>query len=452
VTLCDVSAPNGGGSSPSQTTGACPGTITYPSWYHATGLTQGPNIDNADTCNYTNGNCYVLTDRGTFNYLQTQNRAQNLRIVVRDNAAAARGGENFLVNSFHAYVLSPAKFAGNSNVSINVAGATAFLDWVTSPAGQAASKAFLAPESPFLPSASPALTGNAVPATVTAGTPVTVAGNLKNVVPGTPVLSGETVTVSTPAGAVASATTDAGGNYSITFTPVASGAFSVGTKQIAKVEDATLNPVFGDLLAPSSTSVGTMTVQSLIKVSQVTTAYRRATVSGTVAPDRHANGIVTISARKRGSRGALRNYAKESIGGGTYSIQAKLPPGSWEIQARFDDAGQVLSSVASTVTAKVPGASSVKVSRVREDAGDVTVAGSVSPAPSTTGGYVKLLARRGQAKFRAVGRKYAFAKGRRTYALHAHLSRGKKWQLRVEYVHKGTIDGSESKTRTLRVR
>ena len=60
----------------------------------------------------------VTTDRGTFNYLQTQNRAQNLRIVVRDNSASARGGANFLTNSFHAYVINKDRFAGNGNVRI----------------------------------------------------------------------------------------------------------------------------------------------------------------------------------------------------------------------------------------------------------------------------------------------------------------------------------------------
>ena len=71
VSTCNVSAANGGGTVPSTTTGDCPTTATPPSWYHTTGLTQGPNVLNADACNgySTSNDCYVLTDRCTYNYL-----------------------------------------------------------------------------------------------------------------------------------------------------------------------------------------------------------------------------------------------------------------------------------------------------------------------------------------------------------------------------------------------
>ena len=83
--------------------------LSYPSWYHATGLTQGPNIVNGDACNYPTGpnNCYVFTDRGTYQYLKSTNAATNLRIVTRDNSPSSRGGEPLLVNSFHAYAIDP---------------------------------------------------------------------------------------------------------------------------------------------------------------------------------------------------------------------------------------------------------------------------------------------------------------------------------------------------------
>jgi tungstate transport system substrate-binding protein len=450
VTLCDVSAANGGGSSPSTTTGACPANIAYPGWYHATGLTQGPNIVNADACNYPGGNCYVLTDRGTFNYLQSTGAVQNLHIVTRNNSASARGGETFLINTFHAYVLNPAKFAGQNNVQINVAGATAFLNWVTSPAGQAAVGRFLgdANDPPFLPSASPRLSGTALPATLDAGKPVTVTGHVQNVVPGTPVLDGVAVTLATPAGTVASATTDAGGNYSLTFAPVANASYTVSTGQITKVEDTALNPQFGDLLAPSTTALGSMTVQSAITVSKVSTSYRRAVVTGTVAPATHAHGVVTITATK-GAKTV--NAGTAAITGGTFSVRVKLAPATYRLQARFDDPGQVLSALAAPRTVKIPGAAAVKVSHLRVRARHVTATGSVTPAPTSSGGYVRLLGRYGKHKLTTIGAAVKLAKGKRSFRIERKLSRH-DWKLQVEYVHKGVIDTAKSKARSARVR
>jgi ABC-type tungstate transport system permease subunit len=458
VQTCNMSDATGGGTRPSTVAGGtcgAPGS-NNPSWYHETNAQQGPNIDNADVCNYPQaaGECYVLTDRGTFQFKQSTNppTATHLHIVTRNNDPAARGGGNFLVNSFHGYVVNPSKVPASANV--NVAGATAFLNWVTSPAGQAMAERFLSEggDAPFLGSAAPALTGTSLPASVNAGTPVTVTGNIHNVVPGTPSLSGEKVSIGTPAGEVASTTADAGGNYRLTFTPDRNGAYSVSTGQIARIEDASLNPVFADLLTPASKSVGTLTVQSAIAVADVRTAYRRATVSGTVAPGVHTNGIVTISAR-RTSKASFVNFAKAKVTGASYSIPVKLSPGKWEIQARFDDTDRVLSSVAATKTVTVPGASSVKLTGARAGGRKLTVRGSVSPAPASPGGYVKLLTRRaGKGSYRAVGRKVKLAKGRRTFSIEARVGGSGRWQVEVEYVHKGTIDSSRSRARSVRVK
>ncbi|MDX6665179.1 MAG: tungstate transport system substrate-binding protein, partial [Solirubrobacteraceae bacterium] len=198
VTLCTVSDANGGGSSPSTAGGSCPSSIPSPSWYHATGLTQGPNVINGDTCNYNGGGCYVLTDRATFDYLQSTGAIHALQVVTRDNDASARGTNTLLVNSFHAYAINARKFAGQPNVQINSAAATAFLDWVTSPEGQARVGAYLGTtgDAPFLPDASPAITAKALPRRSAAGKPLVVRGSVANVVPGTPPLAGVTVTLS----------------------------------------------------------------------------------------------------------------------------------------------------------------------------------------------------------------------------------------------------------------
>lgn len=269
VTTCDVSAANGGGTSPSTTTGACPTSINYPSWYHATGLTQGPNILNASTCNYPGGNCYVLTDRGTFNYLQSTGQATNLQIVTRDNDDTARGGQTVLVNSFHAYGINPAKFSDSPNVDINTAAATAFLNWVTSPDVQKEIGSYLADQgAPFLPSAAPTITGGPSATKVATGKKVKLSGSLTNVVPGTPALAGGTVRIfrvlpgtglPTPK-LVGTAVTGAKGRFSLTIKPTKTAYYIASTQAISQIEDASLDPVFGDLLAPASARIGKVKV------------------------------------------------------------------------------------------------------------------------------------------------------------------------------------------------
>ena len=138
--LCAVNATSGGGDTPIAPAGvtasgdpcpnggALPTGSALPSWYVATGLTQGPNVIAANACNFPNGNssCYVLTDRGTYDYLASgtdpAGSIPGLKIVSRDNDAAAPGGANELINYFHAYVINPAKAGETVNL-------TAAQDW-----------------------------------------------------------------------------------------------------------------------------------------------------------------------------------------------------------------------------------------------------------------------------------------------------------------------------------
>ena len=82
LALCDVSAADGGGMSPVNSSWLngkpCPdsGTVNStgaPSWYFVNaGVTQAANVIAADSCTQGSsgaGTCYVLSDRGTFDYL-----------------------------------------------------------------------------------------------------------------------------------------------------------------------------------------------------------------------------------------------------------------------------------------------------------------------------------------------------------------------------------------------
>lgn len=270
-TLCQVGTDNGGGYSPSTAPGACPSSISYPSWYHATGLTQGPNVEAGDVCNFTSGanDCYVLTDRGTFDYLESTKALTAMRIVSRDNSASAPGGATLLTNYFHAYAINPAAVPASSD--IDVAGAEAFLNYLTSHAAQSAVSAYLTAghidTPPFKGDAAPIITSSS-PKTrsLRSGTRYTVHGMLINVAPATPELAAKEVKLVAVHGASTTTLrrvkTDAKGHFTITFKAQTSGTYRIETGRIKQVEDASLRPTFSDLLAPSSLSLGHFTVRA----------------------------------------------------------------------------------------------------------------------------------------------------------------------------------------------
>jgi tungstate transport system substrate-binding protein len=271
VQTCTVTDADGGGTTPSTTGGDCPaiGSVTTPDWYQVTGSKQAANIQAANACSMGHDDCYVYTDRGTFDSLASQGLLPNLQVVTRDNAASAVGGSTLLVNSFHAYAVNPAKFADQPDVTINAEAAKDFLNWVTSPAAQAAVGTYLADvdSAPFLPSASPSITVTKAPKKVAKGAKVTIKGKVANVVPGTPALGGVVVRLSGirvgksgPSAPLAKAKTNAKGVFTIKYKATRSMRLTLSTGKITKIENASLDPVFGDILAPSTANAGTVKV------------------------------------------------------------------------------------------------------------------------------------------------------------------------------------------------
>lgn len=291
LALCTVGTNNGGGEAPivpnvvadgatcpggTAATATSPTGANIPSWYLSQNLGQGPNVvaTNACTSGQSGANsCYVLTDRGTFDYLTSGTDPgitgiPNLSILSSDNDASAPGGADELINYFHAYIVNPAA----PNETVNVPAAQDFLNFLTSPSLQSQLASYLPVTAgdpggpPFVADASPFLTASGIPSSIAAGTPITVSGNLTNAEPGYPALAGQPVTIDEIVGGlpvpVAGGNTDANGHYSIQFSARSSGAYQASTGQISQIENASLNPVFGDLLSPAATTPVTMTVQS----------------------------------------------------------------------------------------------------------------------------------------------------------------------------------------------
>ena len=110
-------------------------TVDKTTWYKETGSGMGPTLNTASAMN-----AYALTDRGT--WLSFKNRG-DLAIVVE--------GDKALFNQYGVMLVNPAKHA-----HVKKEAGQKFVDWVVSPAGQAAIAAYrINGEQLFFPNAKP---------------------------------------------------------------------------------------------------------------------------------------------------------------------------------------------------------------------------------------------------------------------------------------------------------
>jgi ABC-type tungstate transport system permease subunit len=466
LTLCTVSAADGGGMSPISSTagvangGPCPdsGTIISshaPGWYFINaGASQGANVIAANACTHgPAGTCYVLTDRSTYDYLASGTDPAGsipaLKIVTRGpQSASAPGGVNALVNYFHVYIINPSK----PGETVNLTAAQDFVSFLTSQAFQSQLKTYLPTTDPagppFVADASPNLTVSGFTKNYNAKKPMTVKGTLVNAEPGYPLLSGETVNVQQIVGGVpltvASGKTNSTGHYGIKFTPSSTGQYEVSTGSISKVEDSSLNPVYGDILSPAATSPVKVKVHAAISNLRVESQGGKALVIGTVFPGTgHVKGTVTVFARAVGQTGAFKKVAADRMATnqGNFAISAPLADGSWEVKVKFEDPKQgVVAGTSRTVNVAIaPGpASSVGLNSVKTHKGGFTLAGTATPS-GESGAKVELLRLNATpgapARFTVFGTA-ALGAGKGKVTFRAEVRRG-TWALQLEYVRPG---------------
>jgi tungstate transport system substrate-binding protein len=434
VDLCVVSAADGGGMTPINTTnsgnvtngGACPtaapdsGSVSgpdLPSWEQINGTptTQAGNLVDTNNCSGTGivtGACYTLTDIGTWDYLSSGNSPSgtaavatgNLQIVSRDNSASAPGGANALINYFHAYIINP-NVAGET---VNLPAAQDFVSLITSPAVQARIAQYLNTTSdpdgaPFKATASPGLTESGLATTVAAGTPVTVTGQVTNEEPGFAAVSGQPVTVNEVVGgtpiAVATGTTTATGSYSITFSPPSTGTYTVSTGSISLIENATLSPAYGDILSPASTAAALLVVNGTAAITSATASPGRASVAGNIgpaAPD--GNATITLLSRPAGSKSAYTPIGSQTLtkGQSTFAVNGNLSGGNVSLVVQYSDPGQLTSGTSAATTLTVPRstvAAKKAFSKFTLKGTKLTLKGTLAQAPvATTGTVVHLYA------------------------------------------------------------
>ena len=465
LTLCTVSAADGGGMSPIGTAGfvngnPCPdsGTVNStdaPAWYFINaGSTQGANVQAADACTHgPAGSCYVLTDRGTYDYLASGTDPAgkiSLKIVTRGpQSASAPGGVNALTNYFHVYIINPSK----PGETVNLTAAQDFVSLLTSQAFQASLKTYLPTADPggppFVADASPNLkVSSGLPKNYHAGKPVTVKGTLVNAEPGYPALAHQTVNVDQIVGGVpltvATGKTNSTGGYSIKFTPTSSGQYQVSTPQLSVIENATLNPVYGDILSPASTSPTKVKVHGSTSNFRVQSQGGKALVLGTVAPGNgHAKGTVTVFARAVGAKGAFKNVATDRLATsqGNFAISAPLGAGAWDVKVKFQDPKQgIVAATSKTVRVTIGAkpASSISLTSVKTRKGGFTLSGTATPS-GESGAKVELLRLNATpgapARFTVFGTANLGA-GKNKTTFNAKVKRG-TWVLQLEYVRPG---------------
>jgi ABC-type tungstate transport system permease subunit len=361
--LCAVSAANGGGETPIAAgngvtadgqkcpgSGALPIGPALPSWYAATGLTQGPNVQLADACtsfSSGSGSCYVFTDRGTYDYLLSGTdpaaTIKSLTVDTSQNSVSAPGGANELINYFHAYEINPSK----PGESVNAAAAQDFLNLLTSTSIQTAVSRYLLntgdPQgAPFVPDAAPII-GGGLPQRVTEGQRVTLTGTVANAEIGYPAVGDVPVTLDWILGGtpipIASAPTSSSGAYRLTFMPHISGVYELSTPQATQIENSSLNPPFGDILSPAATT------PMSVAVAAPAPRFTKLSVRGTdvvakgalaAAPIRIHGTIELLAQPAHGGHPRRIAHAVVRPGKRTFRLTASLQGGSkWRLMLKF---------------------------------------------------------------------------------------------------------------------
>ena len=474
LSLCVVSAADGGGMSPVGSAALngqpCPdsGTVQSPhnpSWYFINaGANQAANVIAANACPPANapsgtGTCYVLSDRGTFDFLASgtdpAGSVPNLKIVTRGpQSASSPGGQFALVNYFHVYIINPSK----PGETVNLTAAQDFVSYLTSSDFQSQLKSYLAATSdpagpPFVAAASPNVTVSGLPHNYHAGKPATVTGTVTNAQPGFPAPSGATVTVNEVKGAlvvpVATGKTDSTGRYSIKFVPPTTGSYEVSTGQISMIENSTLNPPYGDILSPAASTPVKVTVNAATANLRASSQGGKALVLGSVLPGTgHVKGTVTVFARAVGKKGAFHKVASARLAAtqGNFAVSAPLGAGAWQIKVRYQDPRQVVAAGSRTVNVTVAPRPASRVSlrslQVTKQ-GAVTVGGAVAPA-GVSGAKLELVALNtapgAPVRFKVLATAKLGA-GKTNATLHAHLKHKTRWVLQLEYVRPGPAPG-----------
>jgi tungstate transport system substrate-binding protein len=341
------------------------GTKEDAPWYHKGGGGQAETVQLANQCPFGGGGCYDITDRGTFNRLSGEGVVSGLKIVSEKNEETAPGGINLLTNPFDVYIVNPAKV---TNVTINVEGAEALVEYLTSEAFQAKLASFPNTTSPaFFADAHP--TGTVKPSftqrTVGANAALTFSGTLASALPGAPLLAGQPVrlqrlkSLDAETGpiyqTIAHGVTTATGTYKLRTHAARGGVLRIETPKA--YPSFTVEPLLAvGSLSETDFAVGKLAVRAKVGVKGPQVAGSVVTLSGTASPsrERDAGAQIVVLGRKQGQHQMHAVHTLRPGKGSSYKVNVKLAPGKWNLRVRYRDPGAVLPATSRAVSVSVP--------------------------------------------------------------------------------------------------
>ena len=336
------------------------GTENDASWYHKAGQGQAETVLLTQQCPFAGGSpdCYEMTDRGTYNRLVANGSVTELQLVSQDNEASAPGGSNLLTNPFSFYVINPAKV---TNVAINVEGAKALMDYLTSEGFQEKLATYPSAASPaFFADAHPNLSSTSASGTFDAGGKFTITGSISSKLPGAQAVSGVAVNLQEassgqPYVTIASAVTGADGSYSVQGTASTSGSL--------RVEMPNTNAAYPSLSVTPLISSGGLTqtfaaagqisvrptpppplVKGSVGLKKPTKKGRVVTLNGTLSPavTPSSSAVLVVQGRKVGTKQKFHRLKKvRAREGVAYKLSVKLKAGKWKLRVRYQDPGAI---------------------------------------------------------------------------------------------------------------
>ena len=316
-----------------------------PAWYHKAGLGMADTLRLTQQCPFTGGGCYTITDRGTLQQLTSNGAITALPVVMDEQSANARGGENLMLNVYNVYAINPAKYP-----SVKLEGALAFMDFLTSKSFQRSLGRFPSAQQPgFFPAAFPGVTlTRRLPRTLSAARRVTIAGRIASTVPGAAPLAGLLVRLTrfaTPLNPIVEDRHRAG----------ARGAFRLRARLTRSGTQFLTTPRFQNL-SPLSLRLGSVRLRASVSLAPVHVGSGGVVLRGRAFPasDRR-RAVLQVRARHAGSQGfGLMRRARLPRRGSRYRIDVNLPAGSWELRTRYVDKGIVAPGASHVRSVSVP--------------------------------------------------------------------------------------------------
>src|SRR4051794_8432877 len=315
-----------------------------PAWYHKAGLGMADTLRLTQQCPFAGGGCYTITDRGTLQQLTNNRAITALQTVMDDQSASARGGQNLMLNVYNVYAINPRKFP-----SVNLQGALAFLDFMTSQAFQDALARFPSRQRPgFFPAAFPKVKLSRTPdRTVDARDFVTLTGTVASAVPGADPLSGISLRLARLPTPVTPVVLDRDRASS-------TGAVRLRSRLTRSGSLFLRTPRFRNL-SPSSQSLGRFTVRASVSLQSVRASGGAVALGGRIFPATgRRRAVLQIRARRPGGRFDVVRRVRLPRTGSRYRLRVNLPGGRWQLSTRYVDPGVVSSGVSRVRSVSVP--------------------------------------------------------------------------------------------------